>query len=195
MPRDYRAGIKEPAITKALMYQEASATCRNYSMLTMRVRTISQSLLAVISLGIGTLYRSGFLNDDSQSDKFDWNAVLWVVGLIFVALAISLGLIDWHYQSAFSAIRDSLAKLEVQAKIDGPWRAHLRTRGRFEDQLASYFPFYFMAGTGIVVILDSQFSNWTYNLLVILFCFGLFALQLRWARKRNRRVRMEIEGN
>ncbi len=131
-------------------YEEGSAACRNYSNLTMRTRTLSQHIM-LISVGVfAGIYSEAIPINNDIGPK-----LLIVGGSILCFFSISLRLIDWHYQSAFSAIRDSLAALECKNQIlkntdnlNSPWRSHLAVRTRFHDHIASYFPFLLLMAVG-----------------------------------------------
>lgn len=131
-------------------YKEGSEACRNYSGLTMRVRTLA---VVVAAAAIAVPFTGNLPNDKT---KLAWE----FGGIILAAVAISFWLVDWHYQSAFAAIRDSLAMLEAQHGVEGPWRAHLRTRTRLWDHIASYVPF-LLLGLIAALALDYTYTGLT----------------------------------
>jgi hypothetical protein len=142
MPRTLYAPPVAMSPTELMLYEQGSEACRNYSGLTSRARTFAQ-LIAVAA--IGAPFASGLAMGQRP-------VVLQVGGAMLCVVAIGLGLIDWHYQSAFAAIRDRLANMEAWHKCNGPWRSHLSVRTGFADHIASYIPFFLLALLGIVGI-------------------------------------------
>lgn len=147
-------------------YGQGSDACRNYSQLTMQVRTLAQRvlLLSVAGLAVALLKSNngGGTPDGAGVEggpvsiveatealiSGPYQSVVLAVGVALVVFAFSLSLIDWHYQSAFTAIRDSLAKFELERDLDGPWRAHAEVRKRPADHIATYAPFTTVALVG-----------------------------------------------
>jgi protein-S-isoprenylcysteine O-methyltransferase Ste14 len=128
-------------------YKQGSDACRNYSQLTMRTRTLAQQILATatVALGVAT----------ATSEIQGWNrAEIFIAGgVVLLALAFSLLFVDWHYQSAFTAIRNSLAYIESRQPVAGHWLSHLNVRTQFKDHIASYFPFLLLAAMGCLSVL------------------------------------------
>ena len=122
-------------------YEEGSSTCRNYSNLTMRVRTLAQHVLVVGVAGLSILML------DYQKDEELPYAIL-IVSFSLLVFSISLFLVDWHYQSAFTGIRNQLARMECEKGISGPWLAHLCIRTHLNDHIASYLPFLLLGFCG-----------------------------------------------
>ena len=134
-------------------YEEGSASCRNYSQLTMRVRTLSQQVMV---LAIAALV-AALAPEEGKWNKED---VMQYGGVAISLFALSLLVVDWHYQSAFSAIRNAMAELESKAGIEGPWRAHLRARTQKRDHVASYLPFLFLWVLGWATFSLGGKENW-----------------------------------
>lgn len=169
-------------------YKQGSEACRNYSNLTMRVRTLAEQILGVSVVGLAAYLKTG---DSAELD----DRVILAGGLTLVILAISLGFIDWHYQSAFSAIRDSLAKAEAERKLGGPWRAHLSVRTRLKDHVASYLPFILLGAVGCFVATYALGGIWLrggFPFLLVLTGTGFLYLCQR-AMKRDRGTEEEIK--
>ncbi|HVF61205.1 MAG TPA: hypothetical protein VNJ70_15465 [Thermoanaerobaculia bacterium] len=137
-----------------------------------------------------------YLKDDSGIDGTPDRAILVGGGLTLVLLAISLGFVDWHYQSAFSAIRDSLARAEAERRIDGPWRAHLSVRSRLVDHFASYLPFVFLFAIGCVGACVGMFGigiGWWLSAPLVAAAFAFFFYLSSRAKKRDRKMQAEID--
>ncbi len=75
------------------LYEQGSEACRNYSRLTMQVRSLSQHVLigAVIGLSVSTLKDGG----DTSLDF-----IFLCGGIVLGCFNVALALVDWHYQSA-----------------------------------------------------------------------------------------------
>lgn len=127
------------------MYRQGSEACRNYSGLTMRVRTLSQQLLVIAVAGLAT----ALANENIKPGEILHTQIFIAAGIALVGLSFSLLVVDWHYQSAFTAIRNSLAFMESRNyPFYGPWVAHFNTRTQFRDHIASYLPFHLLAIIG-----------------------------------------------
>ena len=126
------------------VYTEGSEACRNYSRLTMKTRTLSQQVLILGVVGVGAAM--------SKEGSVIPPEILLIVGIAFLLFSISLAFVDWHYQSAFTAIRNSLAVMEAKSHMEGPWRAHLGARTQLKDHVASYFPFLLLALASLCAI-------------------------------------------
>jgi hypothetical protein len=124
------------------LYREGSEACRNYSRLTMQTRTLSQQILVVGVVGLSAAVAS--------KEAFRRPEIVLTGGLALVAFAVSLAFVDWHYQSAFTAIRNSLAEIEHELELMGPWRAHLAERTHVKDHVASYVPFILLCIIGCI---------------------------------------------
>jgi hypothetical protein len=121
-------------ITPTDIYKEGSASLRNYSNLTMTVRTLAVHLF----LGSAVALAVASSKNPPELPKY----LLW--GAACLALfSISLLCINWHFATAFNVIRNSMAALEREAEIptEGPWQGHQRVRGSWKDPLAYSAPF------------------------------------------------------
>jgi len=161
-----------------LAYEQGSEACQNYSRLTMTVRTLSQQIMAVSFVGfIAAL--------SSKTNNLNMSYLLGYGGIAVVIFSVSLLVVDWHYQSAFTAIRNALARLEVKVGIVGPWRSHLIARTRKRDHLASYLPFLLLWLLGFIIsgVGFNHSISWSITILACLFGIGLFTnLLFRAAR-------------
>jgi hypothetical protein len=143
------------AINVSHVYEAGSEACRNYSRLTLQTRTLSQQVLVAGTIGLAAAIAS-----KEASDR-PW--IIFGSGVVLILFSVSLGFVDWHYQSAFTAIRNSLARIEHQQEFDGPWTAHLSARTEFKDHVASYMPFLllFTMGCGAMGLgLGLGLSKW-----------------------------------
>lgn len=163
--------ISKLSESEAMFYAEGSAACRNYSCLTMKVRTLSQHVLIgiLIALSVAAV----------GNEQFFFEKALWPIfyfgGIILGLFSISLALVDWHYQSAFTAIRNVLVTIE--GNEFGPWHAHKKIRSKMgHDFVSSYFPFWVLWFIGVVAFLvgyDNHFGDRPWLLVIGLF----FALE------------------
>ena len=135
---------------QAELYKQGSEACRNYSQLTMRTRTLSQEVLLVSVVGLSAVI--------TKVDASAWPQIVLAAGIALLPFSVSLAFVDWHYQSAFSAIRNFLADIEVSHKQNGPWRAHLKERTHFKDHIASYGPFLLLSAIGCLAIMVGTWS-------------------------------------
>lgn len=135
-------------------YVQGSEACRNYSNLTMRVRTLAQQALLAAAAGLG----AAIIGRENIDYFFE---LMGVVGLLLVVFAVSLFFVDWHYQSAFTAIRNHLTTIEARHHVvelgtlkchDGPWTAHLSVRTKRRDHVANYLPFLFIGDVGVAAM-------------------------------------------
>lgn len=161
------------------MYRQGSEACRNYSKLTMRVRTLSQQILAVGVAGLGTALAKEGITPDIRAQIFI------AAGVALVALSFSLLVVDWHYQTAFTGIRNSLAFMETRNRpFFGPWIAHFNTRTQFKDHIASYLPFHLLAiigGMGIWRGINGG-PNWLIRIIFTVSGVFLFLWVRAWQR-------------
>lgn len=164
-------------------YTEGSATCRNYSTLTMHVRTVAS---VVFAGGSGVLLYKEF------SFKADPGVSL-CAGLFMCTLAIMLALTGWHYQTAFEAIRNELDDMErVIPGSNGIWGAHKRMRDGQPDLLSSYGPYMILGTAGLLAagygVYGLRFAPWCVAAFVIaLVSMLLVALVIvRFRRKASR---------
>lgn len=173
-----------------ISYEQGSTACQNYSRLTMQVRTLSQQLLIASAIGLAILA----YNIDLENQAFVW--IVFASGLVLIGFTVSLALVGWHYQSAFESIRDSLARMERQQVIKGPWSAHQKARPPLYDFLSSYVPFVVLWGLGFAVCLLAivnlnQVSVWTVVVFIAAIVVPLAALLeiFRISFKRTRDAR------
>lgn len=126
------------------IYEDGSATCRNYSTLTMHVRTLAALVLAG---------GSGALVLTARELNADAARLIIFIGALLVTLTVTLVLTNWHYQSAFEVIRDKLAAMEAkELGQPGPWCAHKGMRDAQNDLISSYGPFVVMAFAGTIAV-------------------------------------------
>ena len=171
-------------------YEEGSVSCRNYSNLTMRVRTLAQHVLVVGVAGLAVLML------DFQ-DKDDLSYAILFVSFSLLLFSISLFLVDWHYQSAFTGIRNQLAKMECENGISGPWLAHLCVRTHLNDHIASYLPFILL---GVLGGIGLWFGGSAHPVLgkvafgILMAVVVLFIIFLFIASKNDKRIREELKN-
>ncbi len=171
-------------------YEEGSVSCRNYSNLTMRVRTLAQHVLVVGVAGLAVLMVE-FEKDEEQLPY----AIL-MVSFSLLLFSISLFLVDWHYQSAFTGIRNQLAKMECENGISGPWLAHLCVRTHLNDHIASYLPFILLGILGGIGlwwggVKHPGLAYVAFGVLGIVII--LFVVFLIIASKNDKRIREELK--
>lgn len=167
-------------------YREGSDACRNYSRLTMQVRTLSQNVLIAYLVGLGIAYRT--LSTDGESG---FAHILWTTGFVLVLFSISLAVVNWHYQSAFEAIRDNLKRLEENANLVGPWRVHQLVRGGRKDAYAQFAPFVISAFIGVseifiaaVIWFGQESYGWGFFMVAVaVVAIGTTFFSLRWISK------------
>lgn len=129
------------AISPQYLYEQASKCCQQYSALTMQVRTLAQHVLLGYAVGVGlALSRVG------EWPPPYWREVLIGAGVILIAFATVLWVLNQHYSMSFRAIRnDVLVTLERNNKGTsfGPWTAHKKERQHhwFASWLAWHLPF------------------------------------------------------
>jgi hypothetical protein len=169
------------ALYSSPLYSEGSEACRNYSRLTMRVRTLAQHVLIVYVIAISVAILSGKFGIEQGTNVYIpilKGNVLMYAGLILGLFSVSLALVDWHYQSAFTAIRDALR--EMEGNLYGPWKAHKRVRNSRNDFIASYVPFWILWGIGLGsfvfgIYLVKFTPKITWVIAVTIFIFGFLA--------------------
>jgi hypothetical protein len=130
---------------KETCYREGSSACRNYSQLTMQTRTLSGQVLVLGIVGIIAALAT------THAEATYHPTFLIVGGAVLIAFSFSLALVDWHYQSAFTAIRNSLVDIEKAVGVSGPWRAHVAVRTKKRDHFASYVPFFILYTCGTIL--------------------------------------------
>ncbi len=144
-------------ITPADMYKEGSTSLRNYSNLTMSVRTLAMHLFlgSAVALAVATS------KDLTALPKYAFCG-----GVCLAFFSISLLCINWHFATAFNVIRNSMAALEGESDVstEGPWQGHRRVRGGWKDPLAYSTPFtvLFLLATSVAVygLARLKWVNW-----------------------------------
>lgn len=132
-------GTERPLDEKQL-YEQGSKACQQYSDLTMRIRTIAQTVQIAYAVAMGlVLSRAGVQAGSDWVPVDRVGFVMIVLGVLVVVFGRVLGVLNVHYSGAFEAIRDnSLVRLERRAFADqenvGPWEAHQRHRRATEAQ-------------------------------------------------------------
>lgn len=177
-------------------YHEGSAACRNYSKLTMQVRTLTVKLFLAGGAALAALLAMTI----GESDKNEmWANLLRGGGLVLQFAAPALLLVCWHYQSAFEAIRDVLASIEHEAKPHGPWVFHLRVRSGIADLAATWLPFAVLWVTGWFSWLSAPREcprGWLYwGMWVSVICFAtvcIWVARATYLAKRDRRRTLNI---
>jgi len=87
-------------LTDNNLYEQGSKCCQQSSELTMQLRTLAQYIMIAYTVGISlTLVRSDSPNSGHGS-------VLIGAGIVVLLFAVVLGLLNYHYASAFRRIRD-----------------------------------------------------------------------------------------
>lgn len=170
-------------------YEEGSVSCRNYSNLTMRVRTLAQHVLVVGVAGLSVLMV------DFEKDEEQLPYAIIMVSISLLLFSISLFLVDWHYQSAFTGIRNQLAKIECENGISGPWLAHLCVRTHLNDHIASYLPFILLGilgGAGLWIGASDHPALGYIAFGAMVMVILLFILFLFIASKSDKRIREEL---
>jgi hypothetical protein len=96
------------------LYEQGSKCCQQYSALTMQIRTLAQYIMIAYTVGISlAISRASSPNPEMPSQ--DLHQILFVAGLVVSSFAIVLGILNHHYSTAFTEIRDScLVRLENQ---------------------------------------------------------------------------------
>lgn len=171
-------------------YEEGSLSCRNYSNLTMRVRTLAQHVLVVGVAGLSVLMV------DFEKDEAQLPYAILMVSISLLLFSISLFLVDWHYQSAFTGIRNQLAKIECENGISGPWLAHLCVRTHLNDHIASYLPFILLGilgGAGLWFGASDHPELGYIAIGAMLLVILLFIIFLFIASKSDKRIRHELK--
>lgn len=171
------------------IYEDGSATCRNYSTLTMHVRTLSALVLAGGSGALVLTVRE--LNADAAR-------LIIFIGALLVTLTVTLVLTNWHYQSAFEVIRDKLAAMETEElHQSGPWCAHKGMRDAQNDLISSYGPFVIMAFAGTIAVAigvyhlnhaPGQAINWGGFIALGFFMLG------KWIQRNESRARAAVRA-
>ena len=118
------------------LYDKGSEQCRQYSALTMQVRTMAQHVLIGYAVGLGIV-----LSRSTESTGDSVRSVVFLFGAILVLFALVLWSLNHHYSHAFRRIRDDvLVPLEELLPNNplaqrnggqgplGPWSAHKRER-------------------------------------------------------------------
>jgi hypothetical protein len=149
-------GPPESTVSLSEKYKEASEACRNYSNLTAKVRLLSQHVLLGYFVSLAIFSGELLYNQSFESALQKMKPILICSGIAIILFAISLWLIDWHYQSAFTAIRNWLASEEMKSQtkkvVRGPWSSHKKVRTATNDGIASYMPFFILSIVGVSAV-------------------------------------------
>jgi hypothetical protein len=154
-------------VTRKDWYKYGSEACKQYSQLTMNIRTLAQQLVLAYAVGMGIVISKGPSGlPTTESSEFCPISV-WA-GAILIIFAFVLYVLNRHHSSAFRTIRDDcLRRLEGDERGEdhepiGPWAAHARARERWQElfkpgfNLAWDLPFYALLSIGIAsVVLGS----------------------------------------
>ncbi|MFT3686388.1 MAG: hypothetical protein QM783_15950 [Phycisphaerales bacterium] len=139
-----------------LLYGQGSECCRNYSKLTMQVRTLAAGILAASAFGVSSIIVQSIARGVGTIPQIA-GPLLAVGGFVLVVFAVMLWLVNWHFSDAFRAMRDFLNSLErsraaIVAELTehvGVWDAHARARTRVDDEIASTGPFVALGLLGV----------------------------------------------
>lgn len=175
-----KLGENDKKLCESALYREGSEACRNYSNLTMQVRTLAQQVLigGVIALSVATLGLEFTEAGAAEASMRFMAYVLTFGGMILICFGVGLAFVDWHYQTAFTVMRDTLAYMEE--KQVGPWRAHWCVRRRQPDYLASYVPFLILCAIGLAAmiagfLLGVPRTVWFVTPAVLVFVFAVWS--------------------
>ncbi len=174
--------------TERAQYEQGAEACRNYSQLTSRARTFAQLIAAA---AVTVPFATGLAPDQRH-------LVFQLGGAILCTVAVGLCLIDWHYQSAFTAIRNRLANMEAYHGCVGPWRAHLSVRTGVADHIASYIPFYLLALLGVAGIIlgtDEPAKLWVGITVGLVYVGCLFVFVYRCGKRSSEHKTFELKLN
>lgn len=143
-------------LAAAELYRQGSECCRNYSNLTMRVRTLAQQVLLAYAVGVGLLLTRGK----------EIGALLFGAGIILILFSSALWILNLHYSLSFTGIRnDCLRKLEANVleavetdKTDkpiavGPWEAHAHAQPAWVRVAAWHWPYLVLVFVGLLTML------------------------------------------
>ena len=113
----------EPGLEPVELYRQGSEMCRQYSKLTMGVRTLSQQILIGYTVGVGVTL--------SKVEVADRGPILALSGGVLILFAAALWTLNRHHSTAFVEIRDEVLSVlegpyDVQARPRGPWQAQRR---------------------------------------------------------------------
>jgi hypothetical protein len=158
--RDVGSGNKESSMTTSAgqrsegldantIYIQGSEACRNYSCLTKDVRLVGARapLVLLVPLGAALLDNSKL---NIGTDGF--SILLGGAGFVLAIVSIGVALVDWHYQSAFEAIRDQMRTHESAANVEGWATVHYKERHHQGEILASYLPFWIWTAVGLIAL-------------------------------------------
>jgi hypothetical protein len=160
----------------------------------MQTRTLSQQIMAAAAVGLATAAATRGIDDTARV------AIFLSVGIVLLAFAFSLLFVDWHYQSAFTAIRNALAFIESRQPVLGPWIAHLNARTHFNDHIASYLPFLLLAALGCASIIGGVVCSNRSGAFIFIACSGVAAafgivVFFFWRRCRFAQIRDRVVTN
>ena len=139
---------KDETLTKVELYRQGSECCRNYSDLTMKVRTLAQQVMLAYSLGIALVLTKG--------DRI--GALLFGAGIILILFSSALWILNLHYSLSFTGIRnDCLRRLESEllgeSETLGPWEAHSRAQAAWVRVAAWNWPYLVLVIVGLLTML------------------------------------------
>ena len=153
------------------LYDKGSEQCRQYSQLTMQVRTMAQHVLMAYAVGLGIV-----LSRATESTAGPVRTIACLFSGILVLFALVLWSLNHHYSHAFRRIRDDvlvplegliadnpLIELNGPQGALGPWSAHQHERKdrRFmflsASKLAWNLPFIALILAGLTGIVCSLF--------------------------------------
>ncbi|MCH9646753.1 MAG: hypothetical protein K0U98_00865 [Deltaproteobacteria bacterium] len=136
------------SVSDSEMYEQGSKACIQYSQLTLDTRRFGQQTLLAYLVGLCI----ALTKQDAWSPSYI-PFVLGIGGLVLIAFAAGLWLLNYHYSASFQVIRDnSLIQLEnSDSGITGPWTAHKAERENkwFWTYLAWHAPFLVMIDVGL----------------------------------------------
>lgn len=165
-------------------YREGSATCRNYSILTMQVRSLAQQILFIGVAGMATA-----LSMPENTLGIGPATIVLIGAIALLTVTASLSFVDWHYQSAFAAMRNYLALVEEKNGLSGPWLAHLKVRTGFKDHIASYVPFLLLILVGCLGLafgLEGRPGSWMIPAAILFLAVCWFMHRCRRAAREDR---------
>ncbi|HKR04351.1 MAG TPA: hypothetical protein VJY62_06895 [Bacteroidia bacterium] len=157
-PAEKSSNSEKDSLTEKDLYEQGSKSCHQYSQLTMHIRTLALTLIITFTIGLSLI-----LSKNGDTYPFQHFDILLIAGgVILMIFACVLGILNIHYSTAFTTIRDeSLVKLEDEwkkknkpndDKLVGPWTAHQKIRNEKERNMkrAWYGPFVALGLIGFI---------------------------------------------
>ncbi len=149
------------ALQNNALYEQASASCQNYSQLTGKGRTLAATV--VIGFSVTVVAACAKLTDKELINKI---VLLASCGLL--CLTGILAIVTAHFSTAFWAMRNWLAEVEKNdasrqkttidlpgvmqtresIEVHGPWSAHKEARSGGSERFSFWSPFVLMALVG-----------------------------------------------